>query len=102
MQRVMIIGCGGGTVLRQESVERLKQNGILCLIDPPLSLLAGGNGRPLAKSKEQIAALYENRMPIYRAAADITVTIPPDPPTVEGDFEHAMWLKEAFYEAACH
>lgn len=96
----IIIGCGGGTVLREASVRRLKQNGLLWFIDTPLSLLAGGNGRPLAKSKEQITALFEQRTPIYRAAADDTTVIPPDPPTVEGDFEHAMWIKERFYETA--
>ena len=96
----IIIGCGGGTVLREASVRRLKQNGLLWFIDTPLSLLAGGNGRPLAKSKEQIAKLFEQRTPIYRAAADCVTVIPPDPPTADGDFEHAMWIKEKFYETA--
>lgn len=95
----LVIACGGGTVLREESVRRLKQNGILCLIDCPLPLLFGGNGRPLAQNAEQVAALYEKRMPVYRDCADFTVRHTGI--SREDDLADAAKIKERFYEAAC-
>ena len=95
----LVIACGGGTVLREESVRRLKQNGVLCLIDCPLPLLFGGNGRPLAQNREQIAALYETRMPVYQSCADFTVCHAGI--RREDDLADAATIKERFYEAAC-
>ena len=95
----LVLACGGGTVLREENVRRLKQNGTLCLIDRPLPLLAGGNGRPLAQNAKQVAALYEARMPVYRACADFVVAF-------DGEHEASAErtekeIEERFYETAC-
>ena len=63
----LIIGCGGGTVLREENARLLKQNGIILLLDVPLPLL-----QKLNRAKV-ISDLYKERIPLYRAAADYRV-----------------------------
>ena len=69
----LVIATGGGCVLRQENVTRLKHNGLLVFIDRPLSQLLPTADRPTANSAEKIARLYETRLPIYCKAADVTV-----------------------------
>ncbi len=68
-----IISTGGGTILRQENVEALKQNGVLIYIDRPLENLQKGKGRPLSTNEDAIKVLYEQRAPIYSKIADITI-----------------------------
>lgn len=73
----LIIGCGGGTVLREENARLLKQNGIILLLDVPLPLLQKrlryDKKRPLLQKPNRakvISDLYKERIPLYRAAAD--------------------------------
>ncbi len=73
----LIIGCGGGTVLREENAQLLKQNGIILLLDVPLPLLQKrlryDKKRPLLQKPNRakvISDLYKERIPLYRAAAD--------------------------------
>ncbi len=90
-----LISCGGGTVLSQANVRALLQNGEICLIDRPLSLLSAGEGRPLAKSMAEVSALYDARMPVYRACCTFSVTNDADLSAVCKEIE------EKFYETAC-
>lgn len=69
-----IIATGGGGILRQENVRRLKRNGVLVYLDRPLEQLLPTDDRPLADSTDKIRSLYEIRRPLYQAAADITIT----------------------------
>ena len=73
----------------------LLQNGEICLIDRPLSLLSVGEGRPLAKSMAEVSALYDARMPVYRACCTFSVTNDADLSAVCKEIE------EKFYETAC-
>lgn len=68
-----VISCGGGAVLKEENVRLLRQNGIVIYIERDLDSLST-NGRPLSKSREELRKMYEKRDPVYRAAADHTVT----------------------------
>ncbi len=70
-----VIATGGGTVLREENVRRLKQTGRLIFLDRPLSALAPSPDRPLGDTAEKLARLYAERAPLYEAAADLTVPI---------------------------
>ena len=70
----MIIATGGGAVLRSENVEALRMNGCLCFLDVPPSALIPTDDRPLANSIEAIERRYRERYPIYRAAADETIS----------------------------
>ena len=74
-----IISTGGGAVLRPENITALKQNGRLIWLDrDPENLIPSGD-RPLADTEEKMKQLYVEREPVYRAAADETVTVSGSP-----------------------
>ena len=73
-QNGVVIATGGGAVLRQENVKFLKRNGRLFFLDVPLSRLQATADRPLSDTADKLAALYEQRIDIYRTAADVVVT----------------------------
>ena len=74
-----VIACGGGTVLKEENVLALKQNGKIFYLSVDAesikSRLKGDTTRPLlAKDTESnIASLLKIREPIYRATADFII-----------------------------
>ena len=68
-----IIATGGGAVLRAENVRNLKRNGRLFFLDAPLERLRATDDRPLSDTADKLAKLYNERMPIYRATADVVV-----------------------------
>lgn len=69
----LIISTGGGAILREESVRRLKQNGSLYFLDRSLELLMPTEDRPLGNSKEAIKKRYEERYSIYLSSCDVRV-----------------------------
>ena len=71
-QRGLVIATGGGAVLRPENADALRQNGHIIHIKRPPELLAT-DGRPLSKDIETLRAMEAERMPIYEAAADLTL-----------------------------
>ena len=73
-----VIATGGGAVLREENVKRLKRNGILCFLDRPLEALTPTSDRPTASDRAAMEARYRERLPIYRAAADKTFPVGDD------------------------
>ena len=82
-----VVGTGGGAVLSPGSAAAMKRGGVIVLIDVPLSVIAqrldGDTTRPLLQAPDKLAAmraLYEARMPLYRAVADLTVENPDDRP----------------------
>ena len=74
-----VIATGGGAILRRQNVELLRENGILVYLDRPLSGLTPTPDRPLADDAEKMRALKEKRKPLYRAAADLTVSVTKTP-----------------------
>ncbi len=68
-----IISTGGGVVLNENNIANLKQNGKVFFINRKLELLQSGGGRPLSKSAEDVAKLYNNRIHLYNAFADYIV-----------------------------
>ena len=67
----VVIATGGGAVLRENNRKLLKANGTVLFIDRDISLLPT-DGRPLSK-EYGVKKLYEEREPIYRETADITI-----------------------------
>lgn len=65
----VIISTGGGAVTRESNYEPLHQNSSIVFINRPLALLATED-RPLSSD---LQALYEARLPKYRAFADLEV-----------------------------
>lgn len=71
-----VIATGGGAVTQARNLPLLSQNGRVIFLDiPPQGLST--KGRPLSKQKTP-EVLYKERYPLYRAAADITVSITRD------------------------
>lgn len=73
-----VIATGGGAILREENVFRLKQNGILIFLDRPLAEIATTGDRPLSSNREMLEQRYRERYPKYCACADIILPIGSD------------------------
>ncbi len=69
-----VICTGGGVVIDPENVAVLRRTGKVCWIMRPVSELASGGIRPLSKSPQAIAEMYEKRKDLYRNAAEYTVS----------------------------
>ena len=100
-QKGLVIATGGGAVLREENVDILRRNGVIVLLDASLDTLerrlAGVSDRPLlqrADRQEFLRALYAERMPLYRAAAQLCVDANQDPDTVS---EQILQKAELFF-----
>ena len=72
----LVIATGGGVVTRERNLPLLSQNGRVVFLDIPPSGLST-EGRPLSQ-KRSPEALYKERLPLYRKAADITLSITRD------------------------
>lgn len=68
----LVISTGGGSVLLQENVRALRQNGIIIWIQRDISELPT-SGRPLSIDLEE---MYKNRAPLYKEACDLIVKSP--------------------------
>ena len=73
-QTGLVIATGGGAILRQENVDTLKKNGCIIFLDRPFNQILPADDRPLANTKEKVAALLEKRYPIYKATCDESIT----------------------------
>lgn len=69
-----IIATGGGTVLREQNIDALRQNGRVYFIDRPLEQLLPTKDRPLANSEEKIRKIYAQRYERYCSVADVVVS----------------------------
>lgn len=70
-EKGLVISTGGGTVLKQENIDALKQNGIIIHIKRDAETLAT-KGRPLSKDLKTLKDMEKKRLPYYETAADIT------------------------------
>lgn len=84
-----VIATGGGVVLREDNVKRLKSSGILVWLtaspEEIYNRLKDTSNRPLLAMPDpylQIKSLLEFRMPYYRHAADIIIPTDSTPPQV--------------------
>ncbi len=67
-----VIATGGGTILRKENIDFLKQNGILVYIDRDINKLSLSD-RPLSQM-QGVKELYRVRKPLYEKYCDYMVT----------------------------
>ena len=74
----VVISCGGGTVLRDENVNALRRNGVICFIDRPLNELVPTEDRPLALSKADIEKRYNERIDRYISTCHIRIPVEGD------------------------
>ena len=69
-QNNLVIATGGGIIKNPLNVEYLKRNGRLIWLKRDADLLQTGNGRPLAPDQAAAQKLYQERLPLYSAAAE--------------------------------
>lgn len=76
----LVIAVGGGTLMNPENTAVLKENGVVVLLDAGLETirqrLKNDRTRPLLAAPDRSAVmerLYEQRIGIYRAAADYSI-----------------------------
>lgn len=86
----VVIATGGGAVLRAENVDAMKRNGTVVFLDRPLETILPTDDRPLANTAEKVRRLYAERLPIYRAAADVTVFVHGTPEETANDILKAL------------
>ena len=70
-ERNQIIATGGGTILRPENVDALRQNGTMVHITRSIEKLPT-RGRPLSRNIEALKKMEAERMPLYKKTADLT------------------------------
>lgn len=73
-----MISTGGGVALREENQRIMKNHGYIVLIDRPIDDIMmdiRAEKRPLLaqKGREEIERIYNDRMPIYRRIADVSL-----------------------------
>ncbi len=71
----VVIATGGGAILREENVRRLKQNGKIFFLDRALADILPTDDRPLALDRAALEKRYEERYPRYLATADVRVAV---------------------------
>ncbi len=79
----VIIATGGGAILREANIRRLKQNGKVIFLDRPLDDIAPTDDRPLSKNRGELEKRYYERYDLYRKYADERIT-------VDGYVEHSV------------
>lgn len=79
----IVLSLGGGSVLREENVQTIKETGLLVLLDTPffriVKNLSHSTNRPLLQKEDKLAEtrrLYQARRPIYERVADRRVRSP--------------------------
>ncbi len=68
-----IIATGGGTILSEKNVRRLKHLGVLIFLDRDVDFLRVSDGRPLARNKSDLESLYQKRYDKYLEASDLII-----------------------------
>ena len=71
----VVIATGGGAVLSDDNVRRLKRNGVLCFLDRSLASLQATPDRPLSADADMLRRRYEERYGRYREVADIHAVV---------------------------
>lgn len=71
----LVIATGGGAILREENVRRLRQNGRLYFLDRPVEDIVPTDDRPLSRDREALQKRYEERYTRYTVTADTTVPV---------------------------
>ena len=77
-----VISTGGGVILREENMRRLRANGRIYFINRPLKYILPTDDRPLSADREALEQRFKERYPIYQATADAVIPVQGPPKTV--------------------
>ena len=78
-----VIATGGGSVLRRENIEALRQNGDIFFLNRPLEDIIPTADRPLSSDRAALGKRFKERYDIYKASADYEIQI-------DGNVENAV------------
>lgn len=77
----IVLATGGGAVLNESNRKNLRSRGFVVFLDAPVSVqmarTAGDKRRPLLQvdnPEENLQKLYDSRLPLYRATADLVLS----------------------------
>ena len=92
-----VIACGGGAMLREENARIAQGAGAVVLLDLPFSICyerIAGSDRPIVQrsSREELLALYNTRLPVYRAHATHRVDASRSPSVTARSILHTLGL----------
>ncbi len=79
-----VVSTGGSVVLREETINHLKNSGILVFLDTPLEILRtrlrnlDARGVVGIRSGMTLEEIFNLRQPLYQKYADLTVNLPPE------------------------
>lgn len=79
----LIISTGGGIVLVKDNIDRLRENGIIVLLEGTIDYIINNikkskNNRPLLNGvdiQEKVKSIYNNRKELYLSAGDFIVLV---------------------------
>ncbi len=71
----VVIATGGGVILREENVRRLRQNGRIYFLDRPVDAILPSDDRPLSRDREALQRRFAERYPRYIATADTGIPV---------------------------
>ena len=77
-----VISTGGGVILREENMRRLRANGRIYFINRPLKYILPTDDRPLSADREALEQRFKERYPIYQATSDAVIPVQGPPKTV--------------------
>lgn len=76
-RRGLVVACGGGVIKRSVNIEIFKETGVVIFLDrSPDDIVTDVDvaSRPLLKDgKQKVYDLYDERIALYRSAADYTI-----------------------------
>lgn len=93
--RGAVIATGGSVVYGERGMAALREHGTVVLIDCPLQVLARRLGDPAARGMviapgQTLEELLQERLPLYRRYADITVVCDAEPEVVVEEVIEAL------------
>lgn len=68
-----VISTGGGSILRNENINYLKQNGVIYFLDRSIDKLVTTSSRPLSSNYDDLKKRYDERYQIYRSVCDVRI-----------------------------
>ena len=86
----IVLSTGGGAILREISVDGMKQNGTVYFLDRPVNELIPTDDRPLARTADDIIKRYHERYDIYVSTADVIISVDGTPEKIADKIEKLL------------
>lgn len=92
-----VISTGGGVVLRDENMKRLKGNGWVIFLNRPIGAIKSDidlTNRPMLNNRiEKLSEILEERLPLYQKYADFEIKSAKTPIDVMAEIIHLLQLQ---------